>query len=145
MKKLVCNFKIRAPRVLIAGTRPPQALARTSVGDLCKAANVSMRVSGSQRRKIVCTTGDEHLYTGDTYYVGVGDTWKLSRTSALRVLEVLAYGFHDYVARECVCGRGLFVPPKPPGRPLAGPRAKTAAERMAAMRARKKESTKDAS
>jgi hypothetical protein len=138
MKKLVCNFKIPAPRVLVTGTRAPRALARTSIDDLCAVAGVAMRVSGGSRRAVVCVPGEKHLYTGSTYYVGVGDAWELSRTSALRVLEVLAYGFHDYVVRECVCGRGLFVPPKPMGRPMRGPRPMTAAERMAAMRARKR-------
>jgi hypothetical protein len=71
-----------------------------------------MRVTGGRRRKVVCVVGSEHLYSDDTYYVGVGKNWSLSRTSALRVLEVLAYGFHDYVVRECICGRGFFVAPK---------------------------------
>lgn len=33
---------------------------------------------------------------------------------ALRVLEILAYGFQDYFARESVCGRGYFVYPVTP-------------------------------
>jgi hypothetical protein len=136
MKKLVRNFKIPAPRVLRHDVRPPRALYRTSINELCKKASVAMRVSGSKRRVVVCAVGDTHMYTDDAYYVGVGDAWAPSRTSALRVLEVLAYGFHDYVARECACGRGLFVPPKPMGRPLKGRRPMTGAERMAAMRAR---------
>jgi len=138
VKKLVCNFKIPAPSVLRHDMRKPRALASLSIDELCAVAGVTMRVSGGKRRQVVCTTGATLLYTDDTYYVGVGDNWTPSRTSALRVLEALAYGFHDYVVRECVCGRGLFVPPKPMGRPLTGPRAKTPAERMAAMRARRR-------
>ena len=138
MKKLVCDFQIPAPRVLMANEKAPSVAARTTIDELCKAAGVTMRVTGSKRRDVACAIGNTHAYTDNVYYVGVGDSWSPSRTSALRVLEVLAYGFHDYVARECVCGRGLFVPPKPMGRPLNGSRPMTAAERMAAMRARKR-------
>lgn len=28
---------------------------------------------------------------------------------SLRILEILAYGFFDYAARESICGRGIFV------------------------------------
>jgi hypothetical protein len=34
------------------------------------------------------------------------------RERALRILEILAYGFFDYAARECLIGKDYFIPPK---------------------------------
>lgn len=40
------------------------------------------------------------------------DVSKLNRLSqeekAVRIIEILAYGFNDYYVRESVCGRGIF-------------------------------------
>ena len=94
-------------------------------------------VSGGERRSIALVAGFNHFAVDRDYFVGVGDAWEPSAAAALRVLEVLAHGFHDYSARECVCGKKLFAIPKRHGRPPDGPRAKTARERMASMRARR--------
>jgi hypothetical protein len=94
-------------------------------------------VSGGERRVIYCVVGDDHFSVGRDYFVGVGSGWRATPTAALRVLEVLAHSFHDYAARECVCGKGLFSVPKRQGRPLKGVRAQTPSERVAAMRARR--------
>jgi hypothetical protein len=94
-------------------------------------------VSGGERRSIICIAGNDHFAIGRDYFVGVGSEWKVGENVALRVLEVLAHGFHDYAARECICQKKLFAPPKRQGRPPKGVRAQTARERMAAMRARR--------
>jgi hypothetical protein len=124
---------IPAPRVQSV---KPSVLARTTLTELCAIAKLPMRVSGGETRSIACIAGTDHFAVGRDYFVGVGDEWNANPITALRVLEVLAHGFHDYAARECVCQKKLFSPPKRQGRPPKGFRAQTARERMAAMRAR---------
>jgi hypothetical protein len=128
---------IPAPRVRNADDDLPHVLKRVELSELCAIAGIPCRVSGGEDRSIACVVGREHFSVGRDYIVGVGGEWRATPTAALRVLEVLAHGFHDYAARECVCGKGLFSVPKRQGRPPDGPRAKTARERMAAMRARR--------
>jgi hypothetical protein len=130
------NPLIPAPRMCTAD-KLPRVIGHTTLANLCETAKVRPYVSGGEVRSIVCVAGSGHFLIGRDYFVGVGDSWKSNRTAALRVLEVLAHGFHDYAARECVCRKKLFSLPKRQGRPPAGPRAKTARERMAAMRARR--------
>lgn len=140
MRKIPMDPMIPAPRHRKAADLP-RSLARVSLAELCAAAGISCRVSGGEDRPIACVVGREHFCSGRGYFVGVGGEWRATPTAALRVLEVLAHGFHDYAARECVCGRGLFSVPKRRGRPLNGARAQTARERMAAMRARRRAAT----
>jgi hypothetical protein len=106
-------------------------------------ANILCRMTGgaeNEKRIFLCDS-DHHVRVAaipwSLSYIGVSSTWKPRPLSALRALEVLAYAFHDYEARECVSFRGLFVARKPVGRPSVLGRARTAAERMAAMRARR--------
>jgi hypothetical protein len=41
--------------------------------------------------------------------------WRQSGVErALRILEVLAYGFNDYGTRASICHLGLFSPENPP-------------------------------
>lgn len=127
---------IPAPSVLGELAERPLALATLTLGDLCAAAGIPLRVTSEFLPTIVCTAGMEHYVDDSTYYVGVGK-WRPTRVAALRVLEVLAHGFHDYAARECVCGKGLFSVPRPKGRRPRGSLAMTARERMAAMRLRR--------
>lgn len=129
---------ILAPRVRSAETDLPRVLARVDVPELCAIAGISCCVSGGERRSVACVVGTDHFAVDRDYFVGVGDEWVRNQTAALRVLEVLAHSFHDYAARECVCGKRLFSLPKRRGRPLKGVRAQTARERMAAMRLRKR-------
>ena len=126
---------ISAPRIRGSASEL-RVLERTTLASLCTTAKVSLRVSGGESRSIVCIAGSDHFRVGRDYFVGVGSAWGATQTAALRVLEILAHGFHDYAARECVCHQKLFSIPKRQGRPPVGPRAKTARERMAAMRAR---------
>lgn len=128
---------IPAPRIRSAKTDLPRVLGRVGLSELCAIAGIRCQVSGGERRSITCVAGSDHFLVDRAYYVGVGDEWTATPTAALRVLEVLAHGFHDYAARECVCGKGLFSVPKRQGRPPKGPRAQTARERMAAMRVRR--------
>jgi hypothetical protein len=132
---------IPAPRVRSSKNKLPHTLARTTLSELCTIAGVPVFVSGGEERSVTCIVGTDHFSVGRDYFVGVGNEWEANQTKALRVLEVLAHGFHDYAARECVCHKKFFSPPKRQGRPPVGARAKTARERMAAMRARRATAT----
>jgi hypothetical protein len=130
---------IQSPRVLPERAAPPgRILSTVTVEQLCRLADIPMRVSGETGPKIVCIDSPGHFFGPDgVYYVGVKAAPR-TRVGALRVLEVLAHSFHDYVSRECVCGRGLFVAPTGQrGRPRVGAMAMSARERMAAMRVRR--------
>ena len=130
------NPLIPAPRIRSSASEL-RVFERITLSELCTVAKVPMRVSGGESHSIVCVAGADHFRIGRDYFVGVGNAWGATRTAALRVLEILAHGFHDYAARECICHQKLFSIPKRQGRPPTGPRARTARERMAAMRARR--------
>jgi hypothetical protein len=115
MHKPTMTVNIPAPRVLLKNT-DFNVLAKTTLGKLCTMAKIPLRVSRPDKT-VICIAGGEHFVTNKRYYVGVGSRWRKTRTAALKVLEVLAHGFHDYTARECVCNRGLFAIPKRRGRP----------------------------
>jgi hypothetical protein len=121
----------------------PRVLHQISLNDLCAVAQIKCRVSGgAQNEKRIFICESEHHFQVAAIpwllsYVGVWKDWQLKRLEALRVLEVLAYAFYDYEARECVSFRGLFVARRPVGRPASLGRARTAAERMRDMRARR--------
>ena len=138
MKPISLNPDIRAPLVVPFGRLAPKVLAWVTLGELCDLAGIPLRVSGGSDRRIACIAGTDHqLVAARDCYVAVGNAWSPSRTAALRVLEVLAHGFHDYAARECVCGRGLFVASARRGRPTVGAKPMSARERMARMRSKR--------
>lgn len=138
MSRLIPFRFIQPPLVLPERTRvPARPLAKVTLPQLCRLAEIPLRVHGASTAPITCLSGQAHFLSKNRYYVGVGQ-WKGSRVDAIRVLEVLAHGFHDYAARECICNKGLFTTPRPIGRPLIGGRAMTARERMAAMRERRR-------
>jgi hypothetical protein len=134
---ITADFMILGPQ-----NRTPHGLtilARTTLRRLCAEAGIPCRITGgpSELRRIVLHTGTDHFLTPTVTYVGLGKHRARDPVRALRALEILAHGFHDYGARECVCGRGLFVAPTRTGRPRLGPQAMSAAERMRNMRARR--------
>lgn len=129
---------IAPPRHLCHSDPLPSIIASVTLEELCEASNIELRVTGGERDKIEIIAGTEHYRRPGFFYVGIrGDEWSLTREKALSVLEVLAYGFHDYAARECVCGRGLYTPKKKRGRPALFGQAMTSRERVRRMRARK--------
>lgn len=118
---------VRAARGLVAPSR-------TTIPELCASAGIPLRVTSATWQPVILHAGTDHFRTENASCVGVGRWKQADRTQALRALEVLAHGFHDYAARECICGRGFFVPPARLGRPPLGRSAMTAAERMRKMR-----------
>ncbi|MHB8178970.1 MAG: hypothetical protein ACYDA5_11820 [Vulcanimicrobiaceae bacterium] len=119
---LVCSadLGISAPRVM-RGVERERALGsrrRTTVAELCAQAGVRYRVSGGRPPRVVLwnrPSGYTISETGEKIYaVDCAALPQQHPQRALRILEILAYGFQDYFARESVCGRGYFVYPVTP-------------------------------
>lgn len=126
---------IESPGVLPESAERPVPIATLTVRELCEMARIPCRATSPHTLRVRLHRGAGHFRTRDAHYVGM-DCRRFTRQplDALRVLEVLAHGFHDYVARESVCGRGLFGVPRRRGRPTIRGQSMTAAERMRRMR-----------
>ncbi len=84
-----------------------------SVSELCLDAGVRLRVEDAEahRQRILL---DAVLPTAKAWdkadrpilVVNLKDVHQ--DVPSLRILEILAYGFFDYVARECLCHQGYF-------------------------------------
>ena len=114
------NLDITGP-IHVSGSARTRALRlrRTDVETLCKRAALRYRVSGGRSPLVAFQRGGGHQRTltsdGRTLYVvDVTGLPQRDPERALRILEILAFGFNDYGARETVCGRGLFVYPLGP-------------------------------
>ena len=86
-----------------------------TVKELCRRAGIPYRVSGGKTLWVaIDPLTVEHFRglssQGETVYV-VGGKGLPDRDPdrSIRILEVLAYSFHDWASRECLCGRGFFV------------------------------------
>lgn len=134
---------IPAPTVLPEGEPPPMATSTITIAGLCALAGIPVRATSAHTPRIHVIRGGVSYRGPDAYYVGLGAPRRVRRPEdALRVLEILAHGFHDYAARECICGRKLFVPPRRRGRPPLRGRPMSAAERMRRSRAGRVASTR---
>lgn len=109
---LPLNPNIPAPDFLETGL--PSGDCRP-VSAWCAEAGIPYRVSGGRDPLVYLSTElPRHAWTmqaGQRIYgvaAGMLPETRDVREQALRVLEVLAHGFHDYGARESVCHRGLF-------------------------------------
>lgn len=134
MKKLPARF---FPAYEILPGVSPEIVEELDLERLCAEARIPCRVTGRLGPRIFLIRDARFLLLEGAYGIPVGMRPK-GRVHALRVLEALAHVFHDYAARECVCGRGLFGTGTVRGRPPKGGRALSAAERMRAHRARRK-------
>lgn len=90
-----------------------------TVAGICAQAGVRFRVSGGETPRVVLWSNPKHGYTSDdegnrVYTVSTLGMPQRSQQRALKILEVLAYGFNDYGTRESVCGRGYFIYPVTP-------------------------------
>lgn len=111
VKPLVMNLWTLPPKHLAWNSPRPKVLRETTVADLCMEAGILMRVTGGERIRILLVDGAQNYREPGIFHVGVAEIHETAPEDlALRVLEILAHGFHDYAARECVCGRGLFIP-----------------------------------
>lgn len=124
------------PLPVPAAAWPAIAAARTlavfSYRALCALAGVAPGISGADldRHIHIFGAGPNIRPVGlpDALGIALPDFHGLPG-DALSALEILAYGFLDYAARETVHGRGLFLPVKGRGR-KAGGKALSGAERM---------------
>lgn len=100
----------------------PQLFTRDnafSVKDLCEQAGIPCRVFGHHvdfKMIALIHSEDNFLHMADDgplYSVGRKLITEADPADiALRILEILAYTFHEYSARECLNGQNLFtVPP----------------------------------
>ncbi len=88
-------------------------------------------------RRVHILASEPHAYpVGMPDEIGVAlPGYRGTPRDALRILEILAYGFMDYAAREALRGKGLFLPRARPGRKPGG-KALSGAERMRRFRKR---------
>ena len=103
---------------------------------LCTLAGVPPRVSGPDlERRVHSLAQEPHAYpVGMPDEIGVAlPGYRGTPRDARRILEILAYGFLDYAAREAVRGQDLFRPTAQPGRRSTG-KALSGAERMRRLR-----------
>lgn len=136
MKKPTAHFY--PPYEAMPGSeRPANVLEEVTIEQLCEQADIDCRVTGRIGPRIVLISGAQPLLLDNAYGIPL-DLLPKRRLRPLRILEILAHVFHDYAARECICGRGLFGPPVVSGRPPKHGRALSAAERMRAYRTRLK-------
>ncbi|WP_095151296.1 hypothetical protein [Pseudomonas sp. Irchel s3b5] len=97
----------------------PDPFARESafsVKELCSQAGIPCRAFGHHadfKMIAMIDSEDNYLFMGDDgpfYSVGRKLITETAPADvALRVLEVMAYTFHEYSSRECLNGQGLFT------------------------------------
>ena len=99
----------------------PQAVERSqafSVKELCGQAEIDCLVFGNlvDFKMIALIDGCEHYLliedNGPLYSIGRDFIEETDGADiALRILEVMAYTFHEYASRECLYKRGFFIAP----------------------------------
>lgn len=117
-----CGADLEIPSPLPLGgvdrVKAMRLRART-IAEVCSEADVRCRVTGGPISHLVLWDSPHHGYTVDAegrpfYAVSRIGLPQRKQQRALKILEILAYGFLDYVARESVCGRGYFIYPVTP-------------------------------
>lgn len=116
--KLKMKYKMNLGLVSSVAKNPleldwPNNLIETSVKELCLKAGLRYRVTGGLQPKLLLDhQGNRHYKTRKNdeavYIVGCQSIAPNDPERSIRLLEILAHAFHDYAARECVCGKGLF-------------------------------------
>lgn len=99
----------------------PEPLTRDdacSVKDLCERAGIPCRAFGHHAdfKMIVMIDSDDNFLIieddGPFYSIGRKTIVETEPADvALRMLEIMAYTFHEYSARECLNHQGFFVAP----------------------------------
>lgn len=114
------DLSIPAPLPL-RGEERVQALRlrKRNIRDMCEDACIRCRVTGGITPLVVLWNQEFHGYTVNEhgipiYVVAKGGLPQRKQQRALRIMEILAYGFNDYIARESVCERGYFIYPVTP-------------------------------
>jgi len=109
---------IPAPDVLRAREPFPGTYIPVDLATLCSLAEIPLRVTTGASPYILVRKGERtssvrHLrwFIDGRPALLVDYSWSPDRVSAIRVLEILAHGFHDYAARECLCPADVFCVP----------------------------------
>ena len=107
MQKYIPNFNIPTREYKNYSQEEIINLPNLDLPTLCKNAGVKLRVTQPSFEKVYLdNTSDKNFVSPFGYVVG---TKKLPQdNSAFRIIEVLAYGFFDYAARETICHKGYF-------------------------------------
>lgn len=89
-----------------------QSLSTVTVQALCKRAKIPYRVTGGYQPMIKLGYFGGHFRglnknNRSVFFVDLAETAETEPEKSVRILEILAHGFHDYAARESV--RGLFT------------------------------------
>lgn len=92
-------------------TAPPRQARTVSMDRLLAAVGLPNRVTGGLR-EILVHPGSEHFLVNGKPCVGLSRRLRKDcvPSEAGFILEVLAHGFHDYTARENICGRLRYHP-----------------------------------
>jgi hypothetical protein len=118
MSKPPMNLNLPAPTVL-RDPLPDMEVAKnrakglTSISDLCAQSGVRLRLEDPDAHAYRILISD-HLPTSKGWTVDNRKILIISQADlpqdypALRALEVLAYAFFDYDARECLCFQDYF-------------------------------------
>jgi len=116
MPKPPMNLDIPAPVIIrdpVVLNAKNSARVLRSVSELCLDAGVRLRVEDPEahRKRVLL---DDVLPTAKAWDVADRSILVVNKkdvpqdATSLRILEILAYGFFDYVARECLCHQGYF-------------------------------------
>jgi hypothetical protein len=116
MPKPPMNLDIPAPVIIrdpVVLNAKNSARVLRSVSELCLDAGVRLRVEDPEahRKRVLL---DDVLPTAKAWDVADRSILVVNKKDvpqdapSLRILEILAYGFFDYVARECLCHQGYF-------------------------------------
>lgn len=117
MNKIPYELFVPPPDVLRAGEAVPYECVPVDLATLCSIAEIQLRVTTHLSPSIFVRKGSgdgpaRHLRgrQGHRPVLFVDYPWNQDRVTAIRVLEILAHGFHDYGARECLCPADVFAP-----------------------------------
>ncbi len=107
------NLNIPCPEVLRKRIIPEDTVNLLSIRELCTRAGIPLRVSGADvDRPRILVSGEfptAKARLSDGRWIQVISAEDIPADfPALRTMEILAYGFFDYAARECLCHRGFF-------------------------------------
>ena len=84
-----------------------------TLDELCTQAGIKNMVTGGPKKIwIVDETIELNYKTGKECIIGLLKYANLPEKSpekAMRIIEIMAFGFHDYAARECVCFKKIFI------------------------------------
>lgn len=82
--------------------------------NLCLVAGIQYRfICEIENNWFIDETTNQHFKTKQGNIIGISKfIQEPEPIKAMRIIEIMAYSFFDYAARECVCGKGYFGAPE---------------------------------